>query len=112
MQQPIPTNCISVAIVWLWSIGPSLTRRRTTQGSSFQLKDISIDNHNDDPDCPLDIHSDMVFSSTSVAPASVAVVAAVSISSPLLASCQNLFNDCHLPWWQQHTVHISAHSWT
>ena len=32
------------------------------------LKDISSDNHNDDPDHPLDIHSDMVSNSDLVEP--------------------------------------------
>ena len=57
MQQPIPTNSMSVVIVWLWSIGPSLSRRRTAKGSSFQPKDFFQDNHNANPDHPLDMYS-------------------------------------------------------
>ena len=130
MEQPIPTNSMSVAIVWLWSIGHSLTRRRTAKGSSFQLKDAYPDNHGMMMTWTthwICIHSDMVFSSTPVAPASEVrgfkvgsllwlplamfqtswlpwkgpQVAAVQISSPLVLSHWTLFNECHLSRWQQ-----------
>ena len=94
MQQPIPTNSLCVANVWLWSRGPSITRRNTANGSSFPLqktheagsickqsispkshtwittpKDISSDNNDDDPDCPMDIPLDMVSMSALEPPA-------------------------------------------
>ena len=45
------------------------------------LKDMSADNHNDDLDGPLDIHSDMISISTPVAPASEVKGSKVGVTS-------------------------------